>query len=343
MSPPMVSVPGGESRSETALANISSALWGIRELLELLTFKLETEQVLVAAGQTRWLGRATHEVELVLEEIRHADLRRTIELGEAAEVLGLDPDVSLRELAEAAPSPWDEVLTDHRDSLVRTTAEITALAESNRQLLDYELQRAQRGPRPRLQRAGPLHLHRRRGEVPAHRAAALRPVQLTQTLSGETVIATSTPPRTEADALDQPEIHFPAGLVGFPDARRFLLEQGDGGVFELRGLGSEDPDFVVVAPAPFLPDYAPVIDDETVERLDLQPGGRPRPPRRHPRLPSRGCHRQHPRPARRQRADPRGRPGRPHRPALLAAPPPSRLLIRALRDGTRPARMPRAA
>lgn len=83
------------------------------------------------------------------------------------------------------------------------------------------------------------------------------------------MIATSTPPRTEADALDQPEIHFPAGLVGFPDSRRFVLEQGDGGVFELRGLGSEDPDFVVVAPAPFLPDYAPVIDDETVERLDL--------------------------------------------------------------------------
>ena len=135
MCPPMVSVPGGESRTEMALANMSSALWGIRELLELLTFKLETEQVLVAAGRTRWLGRATHEVELVLEEVRHADLRRTIELGEAAEALGLDPDVSLRELAEAAPSPWDEVLADHRDSLVRTTGEISALAESNRQLL----------------------------------------------------------------------------------------------------------------------------------------------------------------------------------------------------------------
>lgn len=127
---------GEESRAEIALANISSALWRIRDLLDLLTFKLETEQVLVAAGRSRWLGRATHEVELVLEEIRHAELSRTIELGDVAEALGLDFETSLRELAEAAPAPWDDVLTDHRDKLISATTEISALAESNRELLD---------------------------------------------------------------------------------------------------------------------------------------------------------------------------------------------------------------
>jgi flagellar assembly factor FliW len=84
------------------------------------------------------------------------------------------------------------------------------------------------------------------------------------------VIDSPTPAHSETDAVDQPEIYFAAGLVGFPTARRFLLEQGEGGVFELHGVDSEDPDFVVVAPAPFLRDYAPVIDDETVERLDLR-------------------------------------------------------------------------
>jgi flagellar assembly factor FliW len=59
-------------------------------------------------------------------------------------------------------------------------------------------------------------------------------------------------------------------LVGFPAAQRFVLEQGDGGVFELRGVNDDGPDFLVVAPAPFFPDYAPVIDNETVERLGLQ-------------------------------------------------------------------------
>lgn len=136
MLPPMDNATADESRAETALSNISSALWHIRELLDLLTFKLETEQVLVAAGRARWLGRATHEVELVLEELRHADLRRTIEIGDVAEALGLDPDVSLGELAKAAPAPWNDVLADHRETLINATTEISALAESNRELLD---------------------------------------------------------------------------------------------------------------------------------------------------------------------------------------------------------------
>jgi flagellar assembly factor FliW len=83
------------------------------------------------------------------------------------------------------------------------------------------------------------------------------------------VIATHTLPGPETRGADQPEIHFPSGLVGYPAAQRFVLEQGDGGVFELHGVDDDDPDFLVVAPAPFFPDYAPIIDDETVARLDL--------------------------------------------------------------------------
>lgn len=83
------------------------------------------------------------------------------------------------------------------------------------------------------------------------------------------MIATEVPSPAPAEAIDQPEIHFGAGLVGFPDARRFRLEEGESGVFELRGAEVGAPDFVVVAPAPFFPDYAPVIDDETADRLDL--------------------------------------------------------------------------
>jgi len=52
------------------------------------------------------------------------------------ETMGLDPDISLAELAEAAPDPWGAVLTDHRLTLISATTEISALAESNRDLLD---------------------------------------------------------------------------------------------------------------------------------------------------------------------------------------------------------------
>lgn len=84
------------------------------------------------------------------------------------------------------------------------------------------------------------------------------------------MIAGDTLPSSETGAGKQPEIRFPSGLVGYPAAQRFVLEQGDGGVFELRGVDEGDPDFLVVAPAPFFPDYAPIIDDETVERLGLR-------------------------------------------------------------------------
>lgn len=134
--PPRPTVVGQGGPSESALAEVSSALWRVRELLDLLTFKLETEQVLVAAGRARWLGRATHEVEIVLEEIKRAELRRAVELDAVAGPLGLGPDASLRELAEAAPPPWDDVFSDHRATLVSATAEISALAEANKELLD---------------------------------------------------------------------------------------------------------------------------------------------------------------------------------------------------------------
>ena len=84
------------------------------------------------------------------------------------------------------------------------------------------------------------------------------------------MIPTKSPHRPETGETDKPQIHFPSGLVGYPGGQRFILDQGDGGVFELRGVNEDDPDFLVVAPAPFFPDYAPVIDDETVRRLDLR-------------------------------------------------------------------------
>jgi flagellar assembly factor FliW len=70
--------------------------------------------------------------------------------------------------------------------------------------------------------------------------------------------------------VDAPPLEFDAGLVGFPEARRFVLADAGGGAFELRALDDESADFVVVAPGPFFPDYAPMIDDATADRLALQ-------------------------------------------------------------------------
>lgn len=81
----------------------------------------------------------------------------------------------------------------------------------------------------------------------------------------------------QAVADSGPEISFADGLPGFPDARSFVLEQLDDGglVFALRSLDDSQLRFIVVPPASFFPDYAPGIDDQTVEDLALEPTDEP--------------------------------------------------------------------
>lgn len=118
-----------------SLTELSSVLWRSRELLELLLFKLEEEQVLLAAGRSRWLAHATREVELVLEQIRQVEMVRAAHAQAAALELGLGADASLGQLADRAPMPWSEMLHQHRKAFLTLTAEISGLADANRQLL----------------------------------------------------------------------------------------------------------------------------------------------------------------------------------------------------------------
>jgi len=118
-----------------ALAELSNVLWRERELLEMLLFKLESEQLVLAAGRTRWLARSSREVELVLEEIRRTELLRTAELHAAAGELGVGEAPRLRELVEVVEEPWKAIFAGHREAFVAMTAEIGQLAESNRELL----------------------------------------------------------------------------------------------------------------------------------------------------------------------------------------------------------------
>lgn len=118
-----------------SLTELSSILWRERELLELLLFKLEEEQLLLAAGRSRWLGNATREVEMVLEEIRRAELSRAIEVDAVGSELGLPDGASLRDLAEQAPGPWADILRQHRTAFLALSQELAELAQTNRELL----------------------------------------------------------------------------------------------------------------------------------------------------------------------------------------------------------------
>ncbi|WP_432514943.1 flagellar export chaperone FlgN [Kineococcus sp. SYSU DK001] len=118
------------------LAEVSGILWKERELLELLLFKLEEEQLVLASGRTRWLAHATREVEFVMEQIRTTELLRATEVDAVAAELDLEPGPSLNAVAGAAPEPWGEIFRGHRDAFLTLTAEIQDLADANRDLLN---------------------------------------------------------------------------------------------------------------------------------------------------------------------------------------------------------------
>jgi flagellar assembly factor FliW len=78
----------------------------------------------------------------------------------------------------------------------------------------------------------------------------------------------STPDQT-AGHDELPVIEFVTPIPGFPEQRRFLLTlvEEHGLLYALRSLDDPELRFLVIAPAPFFPDYAPEIDRATLALL----------------------------------------------------------------------------
>ena len=152
---------------QEALGDVSNILWHERQLLELLVFKLEEEQLVLASGRTRWLQHATREVETVLGEIKRMELDRSIHVEGLGAVLGIESNPSLRELGELSPAPWDKIFQEHRRALMDLTLEIDGVAKANRDILT----RGQLATREALAALGDAELT---GYTPAGSAAAER-------------------------------------------------------------------------------------------------------------------------------------------------------------------------
>ncbi|GAA4115989.1 flagellar assembly protein FliW [Nocardioides fonticola] len=71
---------------------------------------------------------------------------------------------------------------------------------------------------------------------------------------------------------DVPVIEFVHPMPGFDELVRFALVQldDDGVLCALRSVEDPDVRFLVVPPHLFFPDYAPVLDDETVAELGIE-------------------------------------------------------------------------
>jgi hypothetical protein len=111
-------------------------LWRERELLEMLLFKLEVQELLLATGGTRWIHFATREVEQVLDRMRQAGLGRAVEVTALADEWGAPEDASLRELLEHAPTDaWRDVFSEHLRAMTELAGEIAERRDANQRHL----------------------------------------------------------------------------------------------------------------------------------------------------------------------------------------------------------------
>ncbi|MCW2539551.1 MAG: hypothetical protein JWN95_1276 [Frankiales bacterium] len=116
-------------------SEVSTLLWREREALQLLLFKLVEEQLIVSAGESRWLAPANDEVEIAIERLRGTEVLRAAEVEALTTSLGRPTPLTLAELAEVSPEPWGMVLSDHRTEMLKLVAQIEQAADANRKLL----------------------------------------------------------------------------------------------------------------------------------------------------------------------------------------------------------------
>lgn len=125
----------GQPDIVAACADLSESLWRTRELLDVLAYRIEVQRALVETARSSWLARSTRDVDEVIATIRSSELARAVDLVPLTTLLDLPATASLREIAEAVPSPWDQVLAEHRYALAEATGQLTRAALANRELL----------------------------------------------------------------------------------------------------------------------------------------------------------------------------------------------------------------
>jgi hypothetical protein len=116
--------------------HLSTLLWREQELLDLLLFKAEEKQYLILTGKTRWLPRIAHEIEVILDQLRTLEVERSAATEVMATRLGVGANPSLRQLAEVAPAPWNDLFAKHHEALLVLVTELRSLSDTNRELIE---------------------------------------------------------------------------------------------------------------------------------------------------------------------------------------------------------------
>jgi flagellar biosynthesis/type III secretory pathway chaperone len=110
------------------------------EALEHLAFKLEQEQLVLAAGKPKLLARNSAEFEQAVKALDVVSRRREQLVATAAGELGLPPNTTLSALADAVPDEDERrVLGDRRQAMRALVDRINDLCAKNRAILARNL------------------------------------------------------------------------------------------------------------------------------------------------------------------------------------------------------------
>lgn len=109
------------------METLATLLQRERLLLELLVFKITELRALLAAGDVRFLGWASEEVERAVDAVRLVELERAVLVQDLAgpSADSAEESALLRRIADNAPEPWGTVLHDHRLALLALTGEVS--------------------------------------------------------------------------------------------------------------------------------------------------------------------------------------------------------------------------
>ena len=115
-----------------AADELSAHLLREREMLELLVFKLDVQQMILATGRTRWIGQTTTEIERVVAAMPALAMTRDTLVVAVADEWGVPDATTLRELIDASPTEaWREVFTGHFAAMLELADEIREMKKVN--------------------------------------------------------------------------------------------------------------------------------------------------------------------------------------------------------------------
>lgn len=106
---------------------LNNLLWRYRPCLDRFEFLLEMQLMVTASGRQDRLVQMADLLDDVAQIISTLDLEREI---------ALPSGVSLSELAETAPEPWDEVLIEQQAYLASATARVSRLRQRNTKAIE---------------------------------------------------------------------------------------------------------------------------------------------------------------------------------------------------------------